>query len=305
MAILRMGYAHVRVTDLAEARQHYTQTLGLNEVAAVDNKVYFKGWDEWDHHSVVLEEGGVGLVKFGFKARYEEDLADIERKAQAFGVTTERISKGEELEVGEILRIHTPSGHLFDVYHEITSGQSDVGNVNPEAFPRDLRGIGAPALDHALITAEDVGQMERFLHDVFGYWTAEKVATTLDPADQHTIAIWMTANTQIHQLAVLEGPQSKLHHFAFRLEEGWEITRAADLFSMDDVPIDIGPTRHGITRGKTVYFFDPSGNRNEVFAGGYLSYPDRPMVTWTPDALGKAIFYHARELNERFTTVLT
>ncbi|MPN61000.1 Metapyrocatechase [bioreactor metagenome] len=89
------------------------------------------------------------------------------------------------------------------------------------------------------------------------------------------------------------------------MEEGWEVTRAADLFSMDDVPIDVGPTRHGITRGKTVYFFDPAGNRNEVFAGGYLSFPDRPMVTWTPDVLGKAIFYHARELNERFTTVLT
>ena len=305
MAILRMGYAHVRVTDLAEARQHYTQTLGLNEVTSTDTKIYLKGWDEWDHHSVVLEEGGVGVVKFGFKAQYEDDLAQIENRAQQFGVTTERVSKGEELEVGEILRIHSPSGHVFDIYNEITSGQSDVGNVNPEAFPRDLRGIGAPAIDHALITAEDVGQMEHFLHDVFGFWTAEKVATSLDPEDQHNIAIWTTGTNQIHQLAVLEGPQAKLHHFAFRLEEGWEIVRAADLMAMDDVPIDVGPTRHGITRGKTVYFFDPAGNRNEVFAGGYLSFPDRPMVTWTPDQIAKGIFYHARELNERFTTVLT
>jgi catechol 2,3-dioxygenase len=30
------------------------------------------------------------------------------------------------------------------------------------------------------------------------------------------------------------------------------------------------PARHGITRGTTIYFFDPAGNRNEVFAGlGY------------------------------------
>jgi hypothetical protein len=44
---------------------------------------------------------------------------------------------------------------------------------------------------------------------------------------------------------------------------------------MDDVPIDIGPTRHGITRGTTIYFFDPSGNRNEVFAGlGYRVHHD-------------------------------
>jgi catechol 2,3-dioxygenase len=29
------------------------------------------------------------------------------------------------------------------------------------------------------------------------------------------------------------------------------------------------------------------------------------VITWTPDQLAKGIFYHARELNERFTSVLT
>jgi catechol 2,3-dioxygenase len=84
-----------------------------------------------------------------------------------------------------------------------------------------------------------------------------------------------------------------------------DILHAADIFSMDDTPIDIGPTRHGITRGTTIYFFDPSGNRNETFSGGYRCFRDRPVVTWTPDQLGKAIFYHQRELNERFLTVAT
>ena len=52
-------------------------------------------------------------------------------------------------------------------------------------------------------------------------------------------------------------------------------------------------------------FFDPSGNRNEVFAGGYLAYRDRPISKWTPDQIAKGIFYHARELNENFTAVYT
>jgi len=64
--------------------------------------------------------------------------------------------------------------------------------------------------------------------------------------------------------------------------------------------------RHGITRGTTIYFFDPSGNRNEVFAGlGYRVHKDFPTINWTVDQLAKGIFYHARELNERFTTVFT
>ena len=69
---------------------------------------------------------------------------------------------------------------------------------------------------------------------------------------------------------------------------------------------DIGPTRHGITRGTTIYFFDPAGNRNEVFAGlGYRVFPDFPTVNWTEDQLAKGIFYIQRELNDTFLTVWT
>ena len=80
---------------------------------------------------------------------------------------------------------------------------------------------------------------------------------------------------------------------------------AADIIGKKNVSLDIGPTRHGITRGQTIYFFDPSGNRNEVFSGGYMYNPDMPTIEWTMDELGRAIFYPIRELNERFLTVMT
>ena len=106
-------------------------------------------------------------------------------------------------------------------------------------------------------------------------------------------------------LALLEAPENKIHHFAFEMR-GWDdILHAADIFAMDDVPVDIGPTRHGITRGETIYFFDPSGNRNEVFSGGYIYYPDKPTITWWDVELGPAIFYHDRKLNEAFLSVFT
>ena len=71
------------------------------------------------------------------------------------------------------------------------------------------------------------------------------------------------------------------------------------------VSVDIGPLRHGITRGATIYAFDPSGNRFETFAGGYTFYPDMKPYTWTWDEIGAGIFYHTRQLNERFLTVVT
>ena len=305
MAVMRMGYVHARVTDLAEAKQHYANTLGLYETLSTDDKVYYKGWDEWDHHSVVLEEGGVGVVKYGFKVEYESDIDLIEKRAQDFGLTVERMSAGENPEVSDGIRFISPSEHVFEVYHAQTVIGTEVGTHNPEAFPRHLVGVGAPALDHSLILAEDVRTMENMFRQVFDFFPTERVQTDLEDDDAHYIATWMTSNNQIHQIAVLEGPQATLHHFAFNLQDWTEIGRAGDLFAMDDVPIDIGPTRHGITRGQTIYFFDPAGNRNEVFSGGYPAYRDRPINKWTPDQLAKGIFYHARELNDRFTTVFT
>jgi catechol 2,3-dioxygenase len=154
-----------------------------------------------------------------------------------------------------------------------------------------------------MITTEDPATLERFYTDVMDFHPAERVVDNLD--DNHLIASWLSCGNTAHDIAFMAGPQGKLHHFAYNLTDWYAIKHAGGLFAMDDVSVDVGPTQHGITRGETIYFFDPSGNRNEVFSGGYLVFRDSPPLTWTVDQLGKAIFYIQRELNERFTTVLT
>ncbi|HEX7661504.1 MAG TPA: catechol 2,3-dioxygenase [Pseudonocardiaceae bacterium] len=304
MSVLRLGYVHVRVTDLEQAKRHYGYTLGLQEAHAEPGRIYYKGWDEWEHHSVVLEEGGVGLLKLGFKVSDPADLDLYEKRAELFGCQVQRMSVGDNLEVSDGLRVQLPNDHTLELYHDMTAVGTEVGTVNPEPYPRHRIGVGAPRLDHALLAGEDPKTTERFFTEVLDFFVTERVCTSLDK-DAGTIASWLASSNSTHDIALIAGPQGKLHHFAFQLGEWSDILAAGDLFSMDDVPIDIGPTRHGITRGTTIYFFDPSGNRNEVFAGGYKAYPDRPAITWTPDQLGKAIFYHARELNDRFTTVFS
>jgi catechol 2,3-dioxygenase len=304
MSVTRLGYVHTRVTDLAEARKHYSDTLGLRVTGEEPGKLYFKAWDEWDHHSVVLEEGGVGLVKMGFKVDTGEDLSRYENAAQAFGCVTERMSTGENAEVGDGVRIVLPSGHVLELYSEMTCVGTEVGSHNPEVFPRHLVGVGVPRIDHTLLTTSDVKTSQRFFADVLGFWATERVQTSLDE-DAHLIGTWMSTSNTVHDIAFIEGPDAKLHHFAFELKDWSEIGRAGSLFAMDDVSVDIGPTQHGVTRGGTIYFFDPSGNRNEVFTGGYGAYRDRPPVTWTVDQLAKGIFYVQREVHDSFTSVLT
>jgi catechol 2,3-dioxygenase len=105
---MRLGYVHIRVTDLAEAVDHYSNTLGMAVVHEEPGKVHLKCWDEWDHHSLVLEEGGVGLVKLGYKCSSEDDLAEFEKRSAQFGATTGRFSSGENMTVGDGVRITLP-----------------------------------------------------------------------------------------------------------------------------------------------------------------------------------------------------
>ena len=109
-----------------------------------------------------------------------------------------------------------------------------------------------------------------------------------------------------HDIAFVKHAEpGKFHHAAFQLDDWHAVGYAADLITRFNVSLDIGPTRHGVTRGQTIYFFDPSGNRNEVYAGGYSYYPDNPLRYWDDKELGKGIFYYERALNERFLTVVT
>jgi catechol 2,3-dioxygenase len=304
MSVMRLGYVHARVTDLEDAKQHYGNTMGLYPTLEEPGRVYYKAWDEYDHHSLVLEAGGVGLVKLGYKVSDPSDIDVYEKRAQTFGCLVERMSVGDNPEVGDGIRVVLPSDHVVELYHDMTMIGTEVGTHNPELFPRHLIGVGAPRIDHALITAEDPALADRFFRDVLGFNTTERVMTSLDD-DAQMIGSWLSTSNTPHDIAVIKGPNSKLHHFAFELADWTAIKYAGDLFSMDDVPVDVGPTQHGITRGETIYYFDPAGNRNEVFSGGYKNFPDRPTVTWTADMLAKGIFYIGRELSERFITVLT
>jgi catechol 2,3-dioxygenase len=323
MGVMRLGYVHVRVTDMDEALNHYSNTMGMKLIAegqtggsevmkpgsapgmAVEpaRTAHLKCWDEYDHHSLVLEETGVGLVKAGYKCESTDDLDMFERRAQAFGATTSRMSKGENLAVGDGVRITLPSEHVVELYNEIEYTGTDTGTVNPDPWPRDRRGVGAPWIDHFLVTAEDPGLTERFFMEVLDFKPSERAIT--DIAHPELIGSWLFCAQSPHDFAVVKGQNGKLHHFAFFLNDWNEILHAGDIFSMDDVPIDIGPTRHGITRGMTIYFFDPSGNRNEVFSGGYRTGPDFPTINWTADQLAKGIFYISREMSERFLNVVT
>jgi catechol 2,3-dioxygenase len=300
MGILRLAHVEVRVPDLELCAAYYTEVLGLIEVARTSDRVYLKGWDEHDHHSLVLKFAPrYGLEHMSFKVEHEDDLARLERSLESYGCRPRRLPAGEELGQGDALRFETPTGHLMELVQRMDKVGNLLPKTNPPPEPQGLVGIHPPRIDHVFITAEEVDEATRFYQQVLGFRLTEHLVAR----DGHRLAVWLERSHSPHDLAILLGPNSGLHHFAFWLDDWNEVRRAADILSYNGVRIDAGPTRHGATRGYTIYFFDPVGNRNEVFTGGYWVDPDFEPITWTEDEMGRAIFYYQGALNQQFLTV--
>lgn len=304
MGVMRLGYVHARQTDLAKGVEYYTNTLGMKVMSTGDDgRVYLKAWDEYDHHSVVLEEGGVGLVKLGYKCETIDDLALFERRIQQFGCTTERMSAGDNEGIGDGVRVVLPSEHILELYAEAEYVGNELGIINPSVAPRNPIGASVPRLEHAVITTDEVEPIVRMFSECLGFRTSEQIIDNVE--NQALVGAFMFCGNSPHDIAILPGPKGKLHHFAFHVEDWSAVLRAGQVFGDDGVPIDEGPKQHGITRGKTIYMFDPSGNRNEVFAGGYTTFADWKPITWTMDQLDQGIFYVGNEMSERFLSVVT
>ncbi|MBK7462700.1 MAG: catechol 2,3-dioxygenase [Betaproteobacteria bacterium] len=304
--VLRPGHAQVRVLDLEEAATFYRDVLGLVETGRDDQgRVYFKCWDERDHNSYVIRQSDrAGLDFFGFRVLDKATLEKLDADLQAYGLKTERIPAGEMLETGERVRFQLPSGHFIELYAEKTKVGNGSGLVNPAPWNQAAEhGIAPVRLDHTLLYGPNVAEVEKIFTEVLGFYLVESVLT---PDGKSNAAIWLSCSHKVHDIAFAEYPEpGKLHHCSFLMDSWEKVLRAGDIMSMNLVPVDIGPTRHGVTRGCTIYAWDPSGNRFETFMGGYQPYPDYEPMTWTFDNFGQGLDYPQRKLHETFLTVVS
>ena len=300
MGILRLSHVEVRVPDLELSTAYYTEVVGLTESAVTDDRVFLKGWDEQQHHSLILKYAPTyGVETLGFKVQDAADLDELAGRIEEYGIATKRFGAGElGPGTGETVRFTAPSGHVTDLVH----GMVQVGNQlplhNPPPEPPDLVGIHPPRLDHAFLMCEDVDEITAFYTDVLDFRLTEQILAD----DGHQLATFLERTHTAHDIAFITGPQGAFHHMAYWVDDWNDLRRAADTLAYHGVRIDAGPTRHGATRGWGLYFFDPAGNRNEVYTGGYWADPDREPITWTEAEMGRAVFYYEGAVDQGFLT---
>ncbi|BBQ03187.1 catechol 2,3-dioxygenase (plasmid) [Burkholderia sp. SFA1] len=314
MGVMRIGHASLKVMDMDAAVRHYENVLGMKTTMKDKaGNVYLKCWDEWDKYSVILTPSDqAGLNHVAYKVEHDADLDALQKRIEAYGFKTQMLPEGTLPSTGRMLQFNLPSGHEMRLFATKEYVGTGVGTTNPDPWPDDVKGAGAHWLDHCLLMCElnpetgvnRVAENTRFMKECLDFYLAEQVMVGPDSSIQ--AATWMFRTSTPHDIAFVGGPRNGLHHIAFFLDSWHDVLKSADVMAKNKVKIDVAPTRHGITRGETIYFFDPSGNRNETFAGlGYLAQPDRPVTTWTEEHLGSGIFYHTGYLVPSFTEVYT
>ena len=224
--VMRLGRVELKVLDLDKSVEYYTKIIGLEETGRVGNSVYFKAWDEFDHHSLILtKSNSAGLAHLAFKVESNDDLAYFEKKVEQFGCKTTRISNNTRLGEGEAVHFILPTGHHCELYHEIDLLGTAVGTRNPHPWPLGTQGIAPHRLDHCLLTGDDLKTVTRFFVEVLNFRWSERVNTD---GEEDLDAFLVTTN-KAHDIAFVKGPDAKLHHAAFFVDSLHDVFRAADL----------------------------------------------------------------------------
>ena len=84
MGILRLSHVDVKVADLDLAAAYYMEVMGLGITERVDERLFFKSWDEEDHHSLAVRyDPRTGIDRFSFKVETEERPPGISRLVPA------------------------------------------------------------------------------------------------------------------------------------------------------------------------------------------------------------------------------
>ena len=171
--VLRPGHVALRVLDLVPAVKHYTEVIGLTEVARdASGRVFLKAWDEADHHSVVLREAdSAGMDYMGWRVDSDATLRKLAKDLEKSGLATEMswIPAGEHIATGERFRFTVPTGHTMELYAHKDIVGCQTGYQNPDPWPDGLQGMAPSRFDHCLLYGDDLDGTVKLFREVRRY----------------------------------------------------------------------------------------------------------------------------------------
>lgn len=288
-----LSYVAITSPDVEASAQFYVEQVGLTIVDRFDGRIYLRCWGDYYRYSLVLVPGDEpSLEQMAWRTSSAEALAEAAKRIEAAGSTIEWF---EGHAIGRAFSFVGPWGHRMTLHWEVEhyrESSGDNASQYPDRPTRRSRFAGAPRqLDHVTVATTDVDAFAKWYNETLGFRIMAR--TLLDEAPISVFSV-LTTNEKSHDLGVVLDSSKRggrVNHYAFWVDTREELLIAADTLMENGVPIEYGPSIHGIGEQNFLYYREPSSLRIELNTGGYRNYvPDWEPQTWSP-AGGANNFY--------------
>lgn len=292
--LAHLAYVEVGSADPAASGAFYSQQFGMRIVDEVDDRLFLRAWGDHYRYSLIVSKAEDACLKtMAWRTASDEDLDAAVASVESEGVVGVWAEPAEHR--GRAYSFDGPYGHSMTLLWEFDDyvAAPDHASVYPDrAEKRSVHAAAPRFLDHVTVSASDVRGFAEWYSRVLGFRTM--AFTTLD---ESTITVFgvLTTNEKSHDLGVLldtSKTDGRIHHYAWWVDQPEDLVRTAEILTEYGIPIEYGPSIHGIGEQHFLYFREPgSGIRIEVNSGGYRNYvPDWKPRTWVP-AQGSNSFF--------------
>lgn len=292
MAIAHLAHAELRVTDLEASRDFFTRVMGLFVSYEDDDHVFLRAWQDWDHHTLVLSRADVsGLEHVAWRVDGPEALGEFEARLKGLGIETGWVEGGAGVSLGhgDALRFTSPAGVPTELFWEVERyvERDEMMISKLPSHPQRYTGNGVHPrrFDHVNFLVDDPQPEQEFWTDQMGIRHNYYITGDVGKGEQR-LASWMAKTNLSHEIAVMRNKDqsgSLLHHVAYYVDTADQMMRAATILADAGVKIEWGPAAHGTSGAIFLYCIEPSGNRIEVWSGGFLLFaPDWKAIHWDP-----------------------
>ena len=290
--LAHLSFVSITSGDVEASVKFYEENVGLTVADRIGDRVYLRCWGDYYKYSLVIEPGhGPSLVTMAWRVASPDALEAAAARVADAGILGEWF---EGPSIGRAFRFVGPWGHSMTLHWNVErhTHTADDASIYPDRPSRRSKVAGAPRqLDHITIAASDVDAFTAWYSDVLGFRIMAR--TVLDEAPLSVFSV-LTTNEKSHDLGVvLDGSSvpGRINHFAFWVDTREELLIAADTLMERGVPIEYGPSIHGIGEQSFLYYREPSTLRIELNTGGYRNYvPDWEPNIWKP-SLGSNNLY--------------
>ncbi|RLL44830.1 hypothetical protein D8M04_08060 [Oceanobacillus piezotolerans] len=283
--VAHLGHVEITVTNFEASLDFFTDIMGLVVTEIEGDRAYLRAWQDFDHHTLILQASNVSQVKhMAWRVSSDESLKLFEKQLKDMNIDFTWVDGGTKKAIGDAIQFKSPSGLPIELYWEkekfLTEDLNLISKLPSHPSKFRMHGVSPRRFDHVNLLVDDVKKEQEWWTNLLGIHHRYYIKNQEDVR----LGSWLSRTNIAHEVALMRNSNqngSKFHHLAYYLDSPDELIRAANIMAENEIQIEWGPGKHGTSGAQFIYVFEPSGHRVEIWTGGFLIFsPDWEAIEW-------------------------